>query len=59
MKEPDCGFSCTYAKRKMYQILNDLVQFSKYDPNTAREIADEMIQNMDMARRMVYANQRA
>ena len=57
-EEIDCGFSCTLAKKKVYQILNDLVYFSSYDPKTAREIADEMMQNMDIARRMVYANQR-
>ena len=53
-KEPDCGFSCTYAKSKTYKMLQDLMRFSEYDPNNAMNVINEISQNVEYVRRVVY-----
>lgn len=39
----DCGFSCTYAKKKIAKVLDDVEQFSEYDPKTARDLILEIL----------------
>lgn len=56
MTEESCGFSCTYCKKKIYEQLNGLIEFSKYDPETALKIADELSANIEYTRRIVYQN---
>lgn len=56
IEEPDCGFSCTLSKKKIYENLNNLVQFSEYDPVTAMEIAEEVLAQTIYARNLVYNN---
>lgn len=57
MKTTDesCGFSCTYAKKKTYEMLENLIQFAQYDPKTAQQVIDEIGENVEYARRVVHA----
>lgn len=54
MKEEGCGFSCTYAKKKIYEQLNGLVEFSKYDRYTAMKLFNEIQHNMNIAQKMIW-----
>ena len=51
--EPECGFSCTYAKQKTYIMLDNLLQFSEYDPKNALDVIEDISKNVEYARRII------
>ena len=53
--EGECGFSCTFAKKDTYDILQDLLRFSEYDPTTAVGIIDEISVKVDEAKRIIHS----
>jgi hypothetical protein len=50
-----CSFSCTYSKKKTYEMLENLLKFAEYDPGTAMDVIDEISENVNYARHIIHA----
>ena len=41
-KDQYCGFICSIAREKVQEVLDEVVDFSKYNPETAVEVLERI-----------------